>query len=251
MQKLPRRASSLKGEADWDERILRRQSLKSVLPHLDAVIFDIDGTLLDSNDANAYAWRTTFREFGKDVPQAEIRAAIGKGGDNLLPDFFSEEELKTLKEPLSKRRGELYDGELLPKMKPFSLVREFCERLKADGRRIAIATSATEEELKVSLDLIGISDLVEAKATIDDAEGSKPDPDIFLAALERLGNPDPARVLVVGDTPYDVEAAERAGMQTVAVLTGGFSRESLAGALATFGSVAELFTRYEETPFAR
>ena len=77
---------------------------------LDAVIFDIDGTLLDSNDANAFAWRRTFLEFGKDVPQPEIRGAIGKGGDKLLPDFFSEEELKTLKEPLSKRRGELYDG---------------------------------------------------------------------------------------------------------------------------------------------
>ncbi|RYG43468.1 HAD family hydrolase [bacterium] len=222
----------------------------SAVPHFDAVIFDIDGTLLDSNDANAYAWRKTFSEFGKDIPQAEIRAAIGKGGDNLLPDFFSGEELKTLKEPLSKRRGEFYDGELLPAMKPFSFVREFCERLKADGYRIAIATSATEEELKVSLELLGIADLVEAKATIDDAERSKPDPDIFLSTLERLGNPDPSRVLVVGDTPYDIEAAGKAGMQTVAVLTGGFSRESLKGALATFGSIAEMFTRYEDTPFA-
>ena len=220
---------------------------------LDAVIFDIDGTLLDSNDANAYAWRKTFLEFGKDVPQPEIRGAIGKGGDNLLPDFFSEEELKTLKEPLGERRSEIYAKELLPRMKPFSLVRELGQRIVEDGRRIAIATSAKEDEMKVSLELVGFTDLVGAKASSDDAEASKPDPDVFLAALDRLGKPDPARVLVVGDTPYDVEAARKAGMRTVAVLCGGFSRESLeeAGALAIFGGPAELLLRYEDTPFAR
>ncbi|MGV3615745.1 MAG: HAD family hydrolase [Fimbriimonas sp.] len=221
------------------------------MPHLDAVIFDIDGTLLDSNDAHAYAWRRTFLEFGRDVPQAEIRGAIGKGGDNLLPDFFSEVELETLEEPLSRRRGDIYAQELFPRLRPFSLARELCERLKADGCRLAIASSATEEEVKAALDLIGIADLVETRASSDDAESSKPDPDIFLAALDRLGNPDPARVLVVGDTPYDIEAATKAGMGTVAVLSGGFPREALEGAVATFAGVAELFTRYEETPFAR
>lgn len=219
---------------------------------LDAVIFDIDGTLLDSNDANAYAWRKTFLEFGKDVPQPEIRGAIGKGGDNLLPDFWTEEELKRLKEPLGDRRSEIYGRELLPKMKPFSLVREFGQRLKADGRRLAIATSAKADEMKTSLELVGFTDLIEVNASSDDAEASKPDPDIFLAALDRLGKPDPHRVLVVGDTPYDVEAAKKAGMRTVALLCGGFSRESLeeAGALAIFQSVSELLLRYEDTPFA-
>ena len=222
------------------------------MPHLDAVIFDIDGTLLDSNDANAYAWRKAFLEFGKSVPQPEIRGLIGKGGDNLLPDVFSKEELETLEEPLGKRRSEIYQKELLPRMRPFSLAREFVERLKADGRQIAVASSAKAEELEVSLGLIGIADLIAAQTSTDDAESSKPDPDIFLAALDRLGKPDPARVLVVGDTPYDVTAATKAGMRTVAVLCGGFSRESLeeAGALAIFQSPSELLLRYDDTPFA-
>ncbi len=220
---------------------------------LEAVLFDIDGTLLDSNDANAYAWRKTFLEFGKDVPQPEIRASIGKGGDNLLPDFFSAEELEKLEETLGDRRSEIYQNDLLPKMKPFSLGRELGLRLRGDGIRIALASSAKAEELEVSKSLIGFEDLVEAETSTDDAENSKPDPDIFLAALKRLGNPDPARCLVVGDTPYDVRAARKAGMRAVAVLCGGFSRESLeeAGALALFGSPAELLLRYEETPFAK
>ncbi len=222
------------------------------MANLDAVIFDIDGTLLDSNDANAYAWRKTFEEFGKRVPQPDIRASIGKGGDNLLPDFWSKEELERLEEPLGKRRSEIYQKELLPKMQPFTLAREFGARLRQDGRKVAVASSAKEEELKVALKLVGFEDLIQAQTSSDDAPSSKPDPDIFLAALDRLGKPDPKRVLVVGDTPYDVTAAKKAGMRTVAVLCGGFSRESLeeAGALAIFQSPSELLLRYDETPFA-
>ena len=220
---------------------------------LDAILFDIDGTLLDTNDANAYAWRKAFREYGKEVPQPEIRGSIGKGGDNLLPDFFSEEEIGRFGDAMSARRGEIYGKELLPHMKPFTFGRELGLRLKRDGVRIALASSAKKEELKVSKGLIGFDDLVEAETSTDDAGASKPAPDIFLAALERLGNPDPARVLVVGDTPYDVTAARKAGMRTVAVLCGGFSRESLeeAGALALFQSPSEILLRYDETPFAR
>lgn len=222
------------------------------MQRLHAVIFDIDGTLLDSNDANAYAWRKTFEEFGKRVPQPDIRASIGKGGDNLLPDFWSKEELERLEEPLGKRRSEIYKSELLPKMQAFTLAREFGERLRKEGLRVAVASSAKADELEAALQIIGFKDLIEAQTSSDDAPRSKPDPDIFLAALDRLGGPDPARVLVVGDTPYDVTGAKKAGMRTVAVLCGGFSRESLeeAGALAIFQSPSELLLRYDETPFA-
>lgn len=223
------------------------------MANLDAIIFDIDGTLLDSNDANAYAWRKTFREFGKDVPQEQIRASIGKGGDNLLPDFWSKEELERLEEPLGKRRGEIYKAELLPKMQAFTLAREFGARLRDDGYKVAVASSAKKDELEVALKIIGFEDLIQAQTSTDDAPKSKPDPDIFVAALDRLGKPDPARVLVVGDTPYDVEGAKKAGMRTVAVLCGGFSRESLeeAGALAIFQSPSEMLLRYDETPFRK
>lgn len=217
-----------------------------------AVLFDVDGTLLDSNDANAYAWRKAFREFGRDVPQPAIRASIGKGGDNLLPDFFTQEELKALEEPLDRRRGEIYKTEMLPSLRPFSMGRELGQRLREEGIRVAVASSAKEDELETMLDLVGFRDLVEARTSSDDAERSKPDPDIFLAALDRLGNPDPARVLVVGDTPYDVTAARKAGMRAVAVLCGGFSRESLeeAGAMVLFQGPSEMLLRYDETPFA-
>lgn len=223
------------------------------MANLDAVIFDIDGTLLDSNDANAYAWRKTFEEFGKTVPQPDIRGAIGKGGDNLLPDFWSKEELERLEEPLGKRRSEIYQKELLPKMQAFTLAREFGARLREDGYKVAVASSAKREELEVSLEIIGFESLIQAQTSTDDAKSSKPDPDIFLAALDRLGGPDPARVIVVGDTPYDVTAAKKAGMRTVAVLCGGFSRESLeeAGAIAIYQSPSEMLLRYDETPFAK
>ena len=246
------------GGTPWEARgsTLNDLSLAGVqrptLANLDAVIFDIDGTLLDSNDANAYAWRKAFREFGKEVPQPDIRGAIGKGGDNLLPDFWSKEELERLEKPLGDRRSEIYRKELLPKLRAFTLARELGLRLRKDGRKVAVASSAKKEELEVSLKIVGFEDLVEAQTSTDDAPSSKPDPDIFLAALERLGNPDPAWVLVVGDTPYDVIAAKKAGMRAIAVLCGGFPRESLeeAGALAIFQSPSELLLRYEETPFA-
>lgn len=216
---------------------------------LDAVIFDIDGTLLDSNDVNASVWRKTFLEFGKDVPQPDIRGSIGKGGDNLLPDFLTQEEIDRDGEAINARRGELYRT-MLPTLRPFTHARELGERLKRDGRRLALATSAKRDELERYKAMIGFEDLIEAETSTDDAESSKPDPDIFLAALRRLGDPDPSRVLVVGDTPYDVRAAQKAGLRTIGVLCGGFSRESLeeAGALAIFQSPSELFTRYEDTP---
>lgn len=218
---------------------------------VDAVIFDIDGTLIDSVDVHARAWQDAFRHFGKDVHQTDIRASIGKGGDQLMPDFLNRDELDRFGEALEKWRGDHYKATYMNSVKPFTYVRELGKRLREDGKRLALASSAKGDELEFYKKLTGFDGLLEAEASADDAQRSKPHPDIFLAALEHLGSVDPDRVLVVGDTPYDATAAAKAGLRTIGVLCGGFSESSLreSGCIAVFQSPAELLLRYEETPF--
>jgi HAD superfamily hydrolase (TIGR01509 family) len=213
-----------------------------------AVIFDIDGTLVDSVDFHAEAWQRAFAKFGKEIPFEQIRAQIGKGGDQLLPVFWSKDELEEIKEPLTKFRTELYHKEYLPRVKGFPKVRELFEHLLAHGKQVALASSAKGEELGTYQKIAGIEDLVDAATSSDDAEKSKPHPDIFQAALEKLGHPPAAQCLVVGDTPYDIEAAAKAGIQTIAVRCGGFPEATLRGAVAIYDGPADLLTRYEESP---
>ncbi|RYG27141.1 HAD family hydrolase [bacterium] len=217
---------------------------------MEAVIFDIDGTLIDSVDVHAQAWREAFLHFGKDIPHPKLRASVGKGGDQFLPDFLSKDEIEEFGEEMEKWRGEHFKKTYMKSLRPFTLVRELGQRLREDGKRLALATSAKGDELDYYKGLIGFEDLLDAETSSDDAEKSKPHPDIFLAALDRLGKPDPQKVLVVGDTPYDIEAASKAGMRTVAVLCGGFPKDSLIGAIAVFQSPSELLFRYEDTPFS-
>ncbi len=147
------------------------------------VIFDVDGTLVDSVDEHAEAWRRAFIEFGRDVPFAHVRSQIGKGADQLLPVFFTEEELRTFGQELDTFRSRLFQEQFLPKLRPFPRVRELFERLQRDGVRIALASSAKGEELQHYMRLCRIEDLIDAKTSKDEAEKSKPYPDIFEAAL--------------------------------------------------------------------
>ena len=217
-----------------------------------AAIFDIDGTLLDSVDLHAEAWRQTFLRFGRDIPFADIRAQIGKGGDQLLPVFFSEREVALIGKVMEKTRGNLFKSEFMPKVKPFPGVRPLLKRLRRDGFKIALASSATKAEVKHYAKLLKIEDLIEAGTSTDDAEKSKPHPDIFEAAMEKLGKIAPKKCLVVGDTPYDAEAAAKAGIKTVGVLCGGFPEADLqkAGAVAIYRDPEDLLQRYDESPFA-
>lgn len=218
-----------------------------------AVIFDIDGTLVDSNDLHAKAWQEAFAHFGKDVPYDEVRRQIGKGGDQLLPVFFSRDELECFGDELEAYRGDLFKREYLPQVRPFPRVRALFERILADGARIALASSAKEDELAAHTKNARIADLVEASTSADDAEKSKPHPDIFEAALEQLGDVALDEAIVVGDTPYDVEAAARAHLATVGVLSGGYSEAELrdAGAIAIYRDVADLLEHYDESPVGR
>ena len=178
-----------------------------------AVIFDLDGTLVDSNELHVESWDRAFRHFGKRFSLDQLRQHIGKGSDQYLPEFLTEEEMKRFGKELDEYRSELFTKEYLPRVKPFPKVRELFERIKHDGKRIALATSSKESESKVYKKLLQIEDLIDAETNADDAEKSKPCPDIFEAALHKLNDPAPNETIVVGDTRYDIEAAKKSGLK--------------------------------------
>jgi HAD superfamily hydrolase (TIGR01509 family) len=214
------------------------------------VIFDVDGTLVDSVDLHAHAWLEAVRHFGKDASFEEVREQIGKGSDQLMPVFWSEEEVRERGEEITKWRTKLFAEKYMPQVKGFPQVRELIEFLQSKGKRIALASSAAGEELSTYKERAGIVDLIHAETSKDDVEKSKPHPDIFAAALAELGDPPVEEAIVVGDTPYDVEAAGKLNLRTIGVLCGGFSRESLRDAVAIFQDPADLLARYEESPLA-
>jgi phosphoglycolate phosphatase-like HAD superfamily hydrolase len=215
-----------------------------------AVILDVDGTLVDSNDAHARAWVEAFAENGIAVPFERVRRAIGMGGDKLMPAVAGIAEDGDPGERISRRRGEIFREKYLPGLRPFFRVRDLVERFLADDLTVAVASSAKKDELEPLLEIAGIADLIDAQTSSDDAERSKPDPDIVKAALERSGA-DRARAVMIGDTPYDLEAAARAGIEFVGVECGGWNREALRGAVEVYGSPAELLKRYERSVVAR
>jgi len=213
------------------------------------VILAVDGTLVDSNDAHARAWVDAFAEFEFDVPYERVRSLIGMGGDNLLPEAIEIEKETPRGEALSKRRGEIFKERYLQTINPFRGTRELLERMRAEGLEIAIGTSAQKEDLKPLLEIADVVDLIDSKATSDDAENSKPDPDIIQAALKCLRLPA-SEVLMVGDTPYDIEAAARAGVRTVAFRSGGWTDGGLRGAIAVYAGPWDLLDRFASSPFA-
>jgi phosphoglycolate phosphatase-like HAD superfamily hydrolase len=217
-----------------------------------AVIFDIDGTLVDSVDLHARAWQEAFAHFGKVIPYDEIRHQIGKGGDQLMPVFLSREELDSFGRDLEEYRGDLFKRQYLPQVRSFPLVRELFQMIRANGKKIALASSAKEDELRCYKRIADIEDLVEEETSADDAEKSKPHPDIFVVALNSL-KLDPAEAVVVGDTPYDAEAAGKAGLPTIGVLCGGFREEELkaAGCIAIFSDPSDILMRFDETVIAQ
>jgi len=220
---------------------------------LKAVIFDIDGTPLDSVDLHAASWQEALRHFGHEVPYEKVRAQIGKGGDLLMPALLPEEEVRRNGEEIEEYRKELFKREYLPRVKPFPRVRELFERIEADGLRIALASSAKKDELGHYKQIAGIGDLLEAETSSDDAEKSKPHPDIFEAALARLEGVAADEAIAVGDTPYDAEAAGKIGLRTIGVLCGGWPEEKLgeAGCIVIYRDPADLLRDYDRSPLAR
>lgn len=217
-----------------------------------AVIFDVDGTLVDTVDLHARSWQDAFRHFGKEIAFERIRHQIGKGADQLLPAFLSESEREAFGEALNAFRKEVYRRQYLPQVEGFPGVRALFERVKADGRRVVLATSGEEEVLAANKRAAGIEGLADAETSSERVEKSKPHPDIFAAALEDLGDVDASEAVVVGDTPYDAEAAGKVGLRTVGLLCGGFPESELraAGCVAIYDDPADLLARYDESPLA-
>ncbi len=215
-----------------------------------AAIFDVDGTLVDSVDFHAHAWREVLAEFGKEVAFDHVRSQIGKGSDTLLPVYFSEEELKRVKQDISERRDAIFKNKYLLRVKPFPQVRDLFERLRTDGVKIALASSGKEEEIEYYQKLLNVKDVVQVVTTSDDAAKSKPHPDIFQAAVKKLGHLPVEACVAIGDTPYDAAAAGKLGLRTIGVLCGGFPGESLrqAGAVAVYRDPADLLVSYGMTP---
>jgi HAD superfamily hydrolase (TIGR01509 family) len=219
---------------------------------LKAVVFDVDGTLIDSVDLHAQAWVDAFAEFGHEVRFGDVRRQIGKGGDQLMPVFLSKAEIERFGKKLEERRSALLKERYLHRIKPFPSVRELFQRVIADGKAIALASSAKEDELEQYKKIANIVDLIDVETSSDDAKKSKPHPDIFCAALAKLDIARPKQVIVIGDTPYDAEAAAKAGLRTIGLLCGGWSEDELrrAGCVAVFKDPADLLVRYGESPLA-
>ena len=212
------------------------------------VIFDVDGTLVDSVDLHAQAWADAFHHFGYDLSAAQARTQIGKGGDQLMPVFLPKADLDRVGEDLDKWRGEHYRTHYLPRVRAFPGVRPLFDALLARGLRPGLATSSKPEDLERLLEVAGIADLDLPATTSGDVERSKPHPDIFQATLAELGAA-PGDTVAVGDSPYDAEAAGKAGIATVGVLCGGFPEADLkrAGCTALYRDPADLLARLDES----
>lgn len=213
------------------------------------VILDVDGTLIDSNHAHAQSWCDILGRHGFEVPYDQVRRKIGMGGDKLLKLLTGIDKESEEGSEMSKERLEHYLKDFAPKIQAFPRTRELLARFKSQGLALAIATSSKKDELKKSLRSVGLDGIVDEKATADDAKRSKPDPDILRAALDELGLA-PQEVIMLGDTPYDVEAALKLGIRTVAFRCGGWRDQDLKDAVAIYDNPADLLDHWDQSPFS-
>ena len=211
-----------------------------------AAILDVDGTLVDTNYHHTIAWYRAFREHDLAPPAWVIHRHIGMGGDQLVASVADDEVEERLGDDIREAEKRLY-GELIDEVRPFEGARELIEELKRRDHTVVLASSAKEEEIDHYLDLLEARDLADSWTTSADVEATKPEPDLVAAAMQKAGE---LSAVMVGDTTWDVEAAARAEIKTIGVLTGGFSEAELreAGAVDVFASPAELLQRLDNTP---
>ncbi len=213
------------------------------------VLLDIDGTLVDSNAAHVNAWVDVLRTHGFDTTPEDIWPLIGMGGDNLLPKVVGIDAESEQGERISKERSELFKEKYLPHLKPFPKVRDLLTRMREKGLSLVAASSSKGDEVEKLLEIAGVSDLMKDSTSASDTENSKPDPDLVHSGLDKINLP-PGQVVMIGDTPYDIEAAGKAGVKVIAFRCGGFSDERLADAIAIYDDPADLLARYDESPLA-
>jgi phosphoglycolate phosphatase-like HAD superfamily hydrolase len=214
-----------------------------------AVLLDVDGTLVDSNDVHALCWIEALDKFDIEATYARVRQLIGMGGDLLLETLGGPAPGTKQSKKISEYRADLFLDKWIDKIKPLDKTRELVLRLGAEGYHYAIASAASERELKPLLELADIADLCPIQTSSSDVEESKPNPDIVEAALARV----PAerhRTVMLGDTPYDVMACRGAAVAMIGTTTGGWSVEALAGAMAVYAGPADLLARWATSPLA-
>jgi HAD superfamily hydrolase (TIGR01549 family) len=213
-----------------------------------AAILDVDGTLVDTNYQHAIAWFRAFRRHDVVLPVWRIHRHIGMGGDQLVAALTNDDVEREKGDDIRDAEKELY-GELIDEVEPLDGATELIRDLKDRGSAVVLASSAKQEEVDHYLDLLDARDLTDGWTTSGDVEATKPKPDLVQAAVEKAGG---GEAVMVGDSTFDCEAANRAGIQTVAVLTGGFSEQELrdAGAVGVYESIQELRSSLDETPLS-
>jgi HAD superfamily hydrolase (TIGR01509 family) len=216
-----------------------------------AVIFDVDGTLLDSVDLHARAWQEVFLKHGVRTEFDAVRAEIGKGGDKLMKMFLSEEQIEREGKEIEEQRLKLFQSKYLPQVKPFPELKDLFERLRSDGVKMALASSAKGKELKAYKKITCIEPFLAKDTSSDDVANSKPDPDIFSVAQKKLGIA-PRHIIAIGDSEYDAESAGKAGIATIGLLCGGSSPAKLreVGCIALYRDPADLLKNYANSPLA-
>lgn len=216
-----------------------------------AILFDIDGTLVDSNDQHVTVWERIFRDEGHAIERKQIHDQIGKGADNLVPALLPGSD-EAMHQRLGDAHGALFKQDFLGDVKPFPRAHDLLGRVHDSGRKVVLASSASADELDHYLELLDARNIVVASTSADDVEKTKPAPDIFAVALEAVAPLTPDEVLVVGDTPYDIAAAAKCGMAAVAVRSGGFSDAALreAGAAKLYDDVAALLADFDGSPLS-
>lgn len=216
-----------------------------------AVIFDIDGTLIDSVDLHARAWHEAFAHFNVETKLIDVRNQIGKGGDKLMPTFLSKKQVDEFGKELEEWRGEHYKKNYIGKVRPFHDSHALLKKTKQSGKLIAAGSSAKQDELDHYLKLLDAVDLFDVTTSADDADESKPDPDIFQVALKKLGTTFDDTI-VVGDSPYDAIAGAKIGLSTIGFLSGGFDKNLLieAGAIKIYDGPTELLKNFGASPIA-
>ena len=203
---------------------------------------------MDSNASHAHSFVRAFKEFGKDAPFEELKCLIGMGAGDILEKYLSEAEIERFGEDLKEYRKKVYLSDYLPEVKTFPGLRELFEKIKSNELQIVLATSASEEELEKYHEKLKISDLLEDETNADDTDKAKPAPDIFEAAFQKLKSAEKKDVLVIGDTPYDAQAAVKAGLKIIGVESGGWSREKLIeeGCAEVYRNIGEILEKYTD-----